>query len=184
MCTENAAGLVNYINPTCELSFWDRIQYKDNVFVYRNSLHNYMYKTVVRLLEFKNKTYLWVSFQYDDHLLRLGHVQDKGNIKIYIDISITSWYHYSDVIMSTMASLITSLTSVYPTVHPGANQRTHQSSASLAFVRGIHRRSVNFPHKWPVTRKMFPFDDVIMMAIIRGIGILHLLEDIVPFISH
>ena len=75
MCTENAAGLVNYINPTCELSFWDRIQYKDNVFVCRNSLHNYMYKTVVRLLEFKNKTYLWVSFQYDDHLLRLGHVQ-------------------------------------------------------------------------------------------------------------
>ena len=38
----------------------------------------------------------------------------------------------------------------------------HQSSASLAFVRGIHRRPVNSPHKWPVTRKMSPFDDVIM----------------------
>ena len=38
----------------------------------------------------------------------------------------------------------------------------HQSSASLAFVRGIHRSPVNSPHKWPVTRKMFPFDDVIM----------------------
>ena len=36
------------------------------------------------------------------------------------------------------------------------------SSASLAFVRGIHRWPVNSPHKWPVTRKMFPFDDVIM----------------------
>ena len=33
---------------------------------------------------------------------------------------------------------------------------------SLAFVRGIHRRPANSPHKWPVTRKMFPFDDVIM----------------------
>ena len=43
-----------------------------------------------------------------------------------------------------------------------ANQRKHQSSASLAFVRGIHRSPVNSPHKWPVTRKMFPFDDVIM----------------------
>ena len=32
----------------------------------------------------------------------------------------------------------------------------------LAFVRGIHRWPVNFPHKRPVTRKMFPFDDVIM----------------------
>ena len=38
----------------------------------------------------------------------------------------------------------------------------HQSSASLAFVRGIHRWPVNSPHKGPVTRKMFPFDDVIM----------------------
>ena len=41
--------------------------------------------------------------------------------------------------------------------------RKHQSSASLAFVREIHRGPVNFPHKWPVTRKMFPFDDVIMI---------------------
>ena len=35
--------------------------------------------------------------------------------------------------------------------------------ASLAFVRGIHRRPVNSPHKWPVTRKIFPFDDVFMV---------------------
>ena len=44
----------------------------------------------------------------------------------------------------------------------GADQRKHQSSASLAFVRGIHRWPVNSSHKGPVTRKMFPFDDVIM----------------------
>ena len=43
----------------------------------------------------------------------------------------------------------------------GADQIKHQSSLSLAFVRGVHRRSAN-PHKWPVTRKMFPFDDVII----------------------
>ena len=48
-------------------------------------------------------------------------------------------YHYSDVIMGAMASQITSLTIVYSTVCPGADQRKHQSSASLAFVRGIHR---------------------------------------------
>ena len=64
--------------------------------------------------------------------------------------------------MDSVASLITSLTNVYSTVHSGADQRKHQRSASLAFVRGIHRRPVNSLHKWPVTRKMFPFDDVIM----------------------
>ena len=43
-----------------------------------------------------------------------------------------------------------------------ADQRKHQSSASLAFVRGIHRSPVNSPHKGPVTWKMCPFDDIIM----------------------
>ena len=47
-------------------------------------------------------------------------------------------------------------------VYPGADQRKYQSPASLAFVREIHRSSMNSPRKWPVTRKMFPFDDVIM----------------------
>ena len=70
--------------------------------------------------------------------------------------------HYDDVIMSAITSQITSLTVVYSTVYPGADQSKHQSSASLAFVWGIHRGPVNSPHKWPVTRKMFPFDDVIM----------------------
>ena len=70
--------------------------------------------------------------------------------------------HYGDVVMSMMASQITSLTIVYSTIYSGADQIKHQSSASLAFVRGIHRSPVNSPHKWPVTQKMFPFDDVIM----------------------
>ena len=71
-------------------------------------------------------------------------------------------FHYNDVIMGEIASQITSLTIVYSTVYSDADQRKHQSSASLAFVRGIHRGPVNSPHKRPVTRKMFPFDDVIM----------------------
>ena len=66
--------------------------------------------------------------------------------------------HYNDVIMGAKASQITSLTIVYSTGYSGADQRQHQSCASLAFVRGIHRWSV----LGPVTRKMFPFDDVIM----------------------
>ena len=62
----------------------------------------------------------------------------------------------------SIASQITSFTIVYWTVYSDAYQRKHQSSASLAFVRGIHRGPVNSPHKWPVTWKMFPFDDIIM----------------------
>ena len=50
----------------------------------------------------------------------------------------------------------------YSTVYSGTDQRKHQSSASLAFVQGIHRRPVNSPHKWLVTWQLFLFDDVIM----------------------
>ena len=48
-------------------------------------------------------------------------------------------FHYNDDIMTTMASQITSLTVVYSIVYSFADQRKHQSSASLAFVRGLHR---------------------------------------------
>ena len=61
--------------------------------------------------------------------------------------------------MGTIASQITSLAIVYSTVYSYVDQRNHQSSASLAFVWGIHRWPVNSPHKWPVTRKMFPFHE-------------------------
>ena len=87
----------------------------------------------------------------------------------YVFLATTYWYmihacvtvyhqdarcHYSDVTMGAMTSQITDLTIVYSTVY--------LSSASLAFVWGIHRWSVNSLHKGPVTPKMFPFDDVIM----------------------
>ena len=77
-------------------------------------------------------------------------------------VGYTKYLYYNDVIMGTIASQITSLTIVYSTVYSDGDQRKHQSSVSLAFVRGIHRGPVNSPHKWPVTRKIFPFDDVIM----------------------
>ena len=70
--------------------------------------------------------------------------------------------------MGAMASqIVSSLLLTHPFIQ-GADQRKHQSSASLAFVRGIHRWPMNSPHKWPVTRKMFPFDDVIMTVYISS----------------
>ena len=73
-------------------------------------------------------------------------------------------FHYCDVITGAIASHITSLTFDYSNVYSDADERKHQSSASLAFVRG----PVNSPHKSPVTRKMFPFDDVIMLLLIMS----------------
>ena len=60
--------------------------------------------------------------------------------------------------MSALASQITSVSIIYSTVCSGTDLREHQSSASQAFVRGIHRWPVNSPHKGPVTQKMFPLD--------------------------
>ena len=70
--------------------------------------------------------------------------------------------HYNDAIMSTMVSQITDLSIVCLTVCSGIDQRKHQNSASLAFVWGTHWSPVGSPHKGPVTRKKFSFDDVIM----------------------
>ena len=64
-----------------------------------------------------------------------------------ISYKVNTMTHYDDIIMSTMTLQITSLPIVYSTVYSGADQRKHQSSASLAFVRGIHRSPVNSPHK-------------------------------------
>ena len=84
--------------------------------------------------------------------------------------------HYCDVLMgatasritsltivySSVSSQITSLTIVYLSVSSGTDQRKHQSSASLAFVRGIHRWLVNSPRKGSVIGKSIPFYNVIM----------------------
>ena len=82
---------------------------------------------------------------------------DTSDVIFEFDSFTLQWRHNG-----TMASQITSLAIVYSTVYSDANKKKHQSSASLSFVRGIHRGPVNSPHKWPVTRNMFPFDNVIM----------------------
>ena len=76
------------------------------------------------------------------------------------------WYHYDGIIMGTMEYEITSLKSVYSNVYSGADQSKHQSSATLAFVWWIQRGPGNSLRKWPVTQKMFPFDDVTMITIV------------------
>ena len=79
----------------------------------------------------KQLTQLWPLFDAQHNTSHVYNVISKGD---YGSLS-----HYDDVIMTTMAAQITSLTVVYSTVNSDANQRKHQSSASLAFVWGIHR---------------------------------------------
>ena len=86
-------------------------------------------------------------------------------------LSKVHWNHNSDVIKGAIASQITGLMIVYSIVYSDADKIKHQSSASLAFVWGMHRWPVNSPHKWPVTRKMFPFDDVIMWHALLDVAI-------------
>ena len=71
-------------------------------------------------------------------------------------------WHYRDVIMGMMASQITSLTIVYSTVIQAQIKENIKAQRHWPFLWGIHRSPVNSLHKWPVTRTMFPFDDVIM----------------------
>ena len=80
----------------------------------------------------------------------------------YAETRRSSQWHYSDVIMSVIAFQNTGISIAYSAVCSGADQ----SSASQAFVSGIHRWPVNSPHKGPVTRKMVPFEDVIMYTLI------------------
>ena len=75
----------------------------------------------------------------------LGH--NELNAICTSDWGMSQVLHYDDVRMGAMASQITSLMIVYSTVYSGADQSKHQSSASLAFVWGIHREPVNSLHK-------------------------------------
>ena len=70
--------------------------------------------------------------------------------------------HYSGVIMGGVASQVTGVSIICSPVCLGADQRIHQSTVWWAVEKGIHRWPVDSPPKGPVTRKMVPFDDVIM----------------------
>ena len=123
---------------------------------------------ILRIIQsFDIKTW---NFKYQEFCIQLDYKEvDVWNTTAWrrcldlltlVQIMINCWAHYRDVIIAAMASQIISFTIIYSTVYSGKDQRKHISSALLAFVRGFHRWPVNSAHKWPVTRQMFPFDDV------------------------
>ena len=129
----------------------------------------YLQLSIIGLTIHIGKHYVnWSAILSARYHVNSHQCEDKcaGSRYIWLGLVITTHsilcQHYIDVIITTVASQITSLTVDYSIVYSDADQRKHQSSASLAFVRGIHRGPVNSPHKGPVTREMVPFDDVIM----------------------
>ena len=86
-------------------------------------------------------------------------------------------FHYNDVIMSTMASQITSLTVVYSTVLFRHRSKKTSKLCVTGLCEGNSPWPVNSPHKGPVTRKMFPFHDVIMGCVIGCIQLTLTLTD-------
>ena len=114
----------------------------------------------------KDKTVLWPSYLSNGNPIRAKDSLISNHLETVACMTLWQWSNHmgndSDVIMSAIASQISSVMIVCSTVCWSPDQRKHQSSASLAFVRGIHRWPVDSPHKGPVTRKMFPLDDVNM----------------------
>ena len=78
------------------------------------------------------------------------------------------YYHYSAVIMGTMASQITSLTIVYSTVNSAPIKENIKAPHHWPSWGEFTGWPVNSPHKGPVTRKMLPFHDVIMKLVWDG----------------
>ena len=155
--------LICNVNLSVECNnIWVLFQYRDHLSMYRDShyedkplgrppnLHNQNPYTVKTIYLYWDSPLTPKMLRYTSYSI---HHMGLGNPHLE---------HYSDVIMGTMASQITSASIVYSHVCSGADQRKHQSSASLAFVRGIHQWPVNSPHKGPVVQKLSSFDDVIM----------------------
>ena len=144
---------------------------------YRRGRHG-VHVTSLQCPEYHNEN-TTQSWTFSNMWSKAGHVHCKrppcvlivleilcSSTTLTLMLTLCAWcifhVHYNDDIMGGIASQITSLTIIYSTVYSVAVQRKHKSSATLAFVGEIHRWPVNSPHKWPVTPKMFYFDDVIM----------------------
>ena len=134
--------------------------------------------TYAHMLLLSHKTGVLFLMYYYNHIQNIPTIMHTAQILLFcyafVHISLRAtlkykhWFqlvwkrHYNDVIMSTMAYKITGVSIVYSNICSDQDLRKHQSFASLAFVRGIHRWPANSQHKAPVTRKMFPFDDIII----------------------
>ena len=137
--------------PNMELSFTDGIYFRCTVVIFIFQVNNCIISTrkcnCSKYIPNKHSSLLCNAFKFEWSQIKTSH---------------TFHCHCSDVIMNAMASQITGFSIVYSTLCLGADHWNNQSSASLAFVRGIPRWLANSPHKGQETQRMVPLDDVIM----------------------
>ena len=133
-------------NGVCEtpailfLCYTESIDYKNSKVTFNNFIANVQINDTSLQIIFIKSHFLRVFGNF--HWLVVSHaasVVDGSSGVVIAQPIYCGGYHYNDVIMGSTASQITSLTIVFSTVYSGADQRKHQSSASLAFVRWIHR---------------------------------------------
>ena len=143
---------------TCKYHFWvilfwngihDKWNILDHLSNNINTCHRWSILEISPFVRFVIAIVGWRCYQ-TSNVCQSG----TGRNSSWLGLSFFSVAHHSDVIMGAMASQITGVSIVYSTVCSAADQRKHQSFASLAFVRGIHRWTVNSPHKRPVTENI------------------------------
>ena len=110
----------------------------------------------------------WVKVTWHPNIQSINSTWRPRPHRVWV-LGKSTYMHYTDIIMRTVVTQITSVSIVYISVCSGPDQRKHPTPTSLAFVRGIHRWPVNSSHKGSVTWKMSPFDDVIMVVVFRFI---------------
>ena len=159
--------------------FWRKQTYQSlrrTSMVSYNKVSLYDHKTLLFLIMHARAM---CHFQYYCYILRilersLLHCTKNARV-LWFAFLVVDWYRsilqYSYVTVGAMASQITSISTVCPNICSGSHQRKYQSSGSLAFVRGIHRRQVDYPKKGPVTRKMLSYCDVIMVNFLSALPI-------------
>ena len=145
--------LRNFSIEEHQLPFIIRPRWSDSNQIFLNAFRSCSFKWHVSLCFCTLSLWFFHTGKFQDNIALAEH--PLKSLPLWIILGACSSKHYNDVIMSVVASQITSVSIVYLNVCSGADQRKRQSSASLAFVRGIHGWPVNSPHKGPVTRNMF-----------------------------
>ena len=155
------AGAKLYLNQCWNIVNWtlgNKLQWNRNrngyIFIQENAFENAVCEMVYILFRPQRMNSLYLC---------------DSDVSILASSTKKSWHqntfcmYYSDVIMSAIASQIIDVSIVCSTVCSGADQRKHQSSVSLAFVRGIHRWPGDPPHERSITQEMFLCDDALML---------------------
>ena len=131
------------------------------MWIYVSLMKMYLKMPSVKWQLFCLSNFAWTSYGNWAPMIKIQSSLNQ-NVNIFFEVNPFANVYAITVKTNTMASQITGILTVCSILCSGAHQRKCQSSASLAFVRGIHQSPADSPHKGPVMQELFPVDDVIM----------------------